>query len=226
MTYSRRRQAIRRAHFPSRSLSHVPPDLAYANAHSRRYRLVSAHRLSYCNRQRRRDGIRHDQRRSCDRLGTKRIIFVTNGDDPFWDACLSGLKEGEKQFELADAGLTVAARREQRHGRRADRQAPPVCHAGRHRRRRHLGHSGRQPGHRRGDEEAADEGRQDHHRRWRREPRTVSRRPHLLHRHRQHRRRPARWARRPRPCWRPRERKQAATCSSPASPTTTTPAAA
>jgi ribose transport system substrate-binding protein len=39
--------------------------------------------------------------------GTKRIIFVTNGDDPFWDACLSGLKEGEKQFKLADSKLTV-----------------------------------------------------------------------------------------------------------------------
>jgi ribose transport system substrate-binding protein len=39
--------------------------------------------------------------------GTKRIIFVTNGDDPFWDACLSGLKEGEKQFKLADSKLSV-----------------------------------------------------------------------------------------------------------------------
>ena len=39
--------------------------------------------------------------------GTRRIIFVTNGDDPFWDACLSGLKEGEKQFELAAARLAV-----------------------------------------------------------------------------------------------------------------------
>ena len=39
--------------------------------------------------------------------GTKRIIFVTNGDDPFWDACLSGLKEGEKQYKLADSKLTV-----------------------------------------------------------------------------------------------------------------------
>jgi ribose transport system substrate-binding protein len=39
--------------------------------------------------------------------GKKRIIFVTNGDDPFWDACLSGLKEGEKQFDLAAAGLVV-----------------------------------------------------------------------------------------------------------------------
>jgi len=39
--------------------------------------------------------------------GTKRIIFVTNGDDPFWDACLSGLKEGEKQYKLADTKLTV-----------------------------------------------------------------------------------------------------------------------
>jgi ribose transport system substrate-binding protein len=39
--------------------------------------------------------------------GTKRIIFVTNGDDPFWDACLSGLKEGEKKFDLEAAGLSV-----------------------------------------------------------------------------------------------------------------------
>ena len=38
---------------------------------------------------------------------TKRIIFVTNGDDPFWDACLSGLKEGEKQFNCEEAGLSV-----------------------------------------------------------------------------------------------------------------------
>ena len=37
----------------------------------------------------------------------KRIVFVTNGDDPFWDALLSGLKEGEKQHELAAAGLKV-----------------------------------------------------------------------------------------------------------------------
>ncbi|HZN32175.1 MAG TPA: substrate-binding domain-containing protein [Pirellulaceae bacterium] len=39
--------------------------------------------------------------------GTKRIMFVTNGDDPFWDACLSGLNEGAKQHELEKAGLSV-----------------------------------------------------------------------------------------------------------------------
>ena len=38
----------------------------------------------------------------------RRLIFITNGDDPFWDACLSGLKEGEKRFGCAAAGLTVA----------------------------------------------------------------------------------------------------------------------
>jgi ribose transport system substrate-binding protein len=38
---------------------------------------------------------------------TKRLIFLTNGADPFWDALLSGLKEGEKQFDLAAAGLSV-----------------------------------------------------------------------------------------------------------------------
>lgn len=40
--------------------------------------------------------------------GMKRILFVTNGDDPFWDALLSGLNEGAKQHKLAEAGLSVA----------------------------------------------------------------------------------------------------------------------
>ena len=35
---------------------------------------------------------------------TKRIVFLTNGDDPFWDACLQGLLEGEKKYDLAKAG--------------------------------------------------------------------------------------------------------------------------
>lgn len=39
--------------------------------------------------------------------GTKRLLFVTNGDDPFWDALLSGLNEGAKQSELEKAGLSV-----------------------------------------------------------------------------------------------------------------------
>ncbi len=39
--------------------------------------------------------------------GTKRLLFVTNGDDPFWDALLSGLNEGAKQSKLAEAGLSV-----------------------------------------------------------------------------------------------------------------------
>ena len=37
--------------------------------------------------------------------GLKRIVFMTNGDDPFWDALLQGLNEGEKQYKLAEAGL-------------------------------------------------------------------------------------------------------------------------
>jgi len=37
--------------------------------------------------------------------GLKRIVFLTNGDDPFWDALLQGLTEGEKKYELAKAGL-------------------------------------------------------------------------------------------------------------------------
>jgi ribose transport system substrate-binding protein len=38
----------------------------------------------------------------------KRFVFVTNGDDPFWDACLSGLQEGAKRFDCAAAGITVS----------------------------------------------------------------------------------------------------------------------
>ena len=40
--------------------------------------------------------------------GMKRLVFITNGDDPFWDALLSGLKEGEKRFDCAAAGLAVS----------------------------------------------------------------------------------------------------------------------
>ena len=38
----------------------------------------------------------------------KRFIFITNGDDPFWDALLSGLKEGDKRFGCAAAGISVS----------------------------------------------------------------------------------------------------------------------
>ena len=37
----------------------------------------------------------------------KRFVFVTNGDDPFWDACNAGLVEGAKRFDLAASGLRV-----------------------------------------------------------------------------------------------------------------------
>ena len=37
--------------------------------------------------------------------GTKRLVFVTNGDDPFWDACNAGLVEGAKRSGLAAKGL-------------------------------------------------------------------------------------------------------------------------
>jgi ribose transport system substrate-binding protein len=39
--------------------------------------------------------------------GGKRIIFLTNGTDPFWFTCGTGLKEGAKQYDLAAAGLTA-----------------------------------------------------------------------------------------------------------------------
>ena len=37
--------------------------------------------------------------------GTKRFIFLTNGDDPFWDACNAGLIAGAKEFGLEAKGL-------------------------------------------------------------------------------------------------------------------------
>jgi ribose transport system substrate-binding protein len=37
--------------------------------------------------------------------GTKRIIILTNGNSPFWDAARAGLKDAETKEELAKAGL-------------------------------------------------------------------------------------------------------------------------
>ena len=37
----------------------------------------------------------------------KRFIFVTNGDDPFWDACNAGLQEGGRRFSLESKNLRV-----------------------------------------------------------------------------------------------------------------------
>ena len=39
--------------------------------------------------------------------GTRRLVFLTNGDDPYWDTCNAGLKEGAKEFGLEAAGYTV-----------------------------------------------------------------------------------------------------------------------
>jgi len=35
----------------------------------------------------------------------KRIILLTNGADPFWDAMRAGMQDAEKEFDLASAGL-------------------------------------------------------------------------------------------------------------------------
>src|SRR5262245_48216306 len=39
--------------------------------------------------------------------GKKRIVFLTNGSDPFWDACRSGLEEGAKRYEIGKDGYVV-----------------------------------------------------------------------------------------------------------------------
>lgn len=38
--------------------------------------------------------------------GAKRLIFLTNGEDPFWDTCNAGFQEGAKEF-LKDSNLVV-----------------------------------------------------------------------------------------------------------------------
>jgi ribose transport system substrate-binding protein len=38
---------------------------------------------------------------------TKRVILLTNGDDPFWDAMRSGMEKAAKDFDLAAANLRV-----------------------------------------------------------------------------------------------------------------------
>ena len=38
---------------------------------------------------------------------TKRIILLTNGDDPFWDAMRSGMEKGAEDFDLASVDLRV-----------------------------------------------------------------------------------------------------------------------
>jgi len=39
--------------------------------------------------------------------GAKRIIILTNGDDPFWDACEAGAMKAETELELAKQGYSV-----------------------------------------------------------------------------------------------------------------------
>ena len=39
--------------------------------------------------------------------GGKRFVFLINVPNPFWDACRAGLVEGEKEFDLKDAGLSI-----------------------------------------------------------------------------------------------------------------------
>jgi ribose transport system substrate-binding protein len=40
--------------------------------------------------------------------GVRRIIILTNGTGPFWDACRAGIDEANKDFKLADAHLEAS----------------------------------------------------------------------------------------------------------------------
>lgn len=39
--------------------------------------------------------------------GTKRLILLTNGNSPFWDACRAGVQDAEKELDLAGAGFAA-----------------------------------------------------------------------------------------------------------------------
>lgn len=39
--------------------------------------------------------------------GTKRIVFLTNGNDPFWDTCRRGLEEGAKELKIEADGYSA-----------------------------------------------------------------------------------------------------------------------
>lgn len=39
--------------------------------------------------------------------GTRRIILLNNGNSPFWDACRVGLRDGERDFKLAEESFRV-----------------------------------------------------------------------------------------------------------------------
>lgn len=39
--------------------------------------------------------------------GAKRIIILTNGNSPFWDACRAGILDANRELKLQDAGLTA-----------------------------------------------------------------------------------------------------------------------
>lgn len=39
--------------------------------------------------------------------GNKRLIILTNGNSPFWDACRAGLQDADRELRLAEAGLTA-----------------------------------------------------------------------------------------------------------------------
>jgi ribose transport system substrate-binding protein len=41
----------------------------------------------------------------------KRIVILTNGDNPFWDPCEAGAKEAEREFKLKEAGYRVSFER-------------------------------------------------------------------------------------------------------------------
>lgn len=41
----------------------------------------------------------------------KRIVILTNGDNPFWDPCEAGAMEAAKELKLDEAGLTVSFER-------------------------------------------------------------------------------------------------------------------
>lgn len=40
-------------------------------------------------------------------VGTRRIIILTNGNSPYWDACRAGIQDANTQLKLSEAGLVA-----------------------------------------------------------------------------------------------------------------------
>lgn len=51
-------------------------------------------------------GCRNADQAGSSTSGTKKFVFLTNGDDPFWDACRAGMAKAAEDLDIESAGFT------------------------------------------------------------------------------------------------------------------------